>query len=253
MSAVLLIDVGNTSTALALRRGRRIGRVHRCVTAKASEAELSELIQTVVGTHRVHGACAASVVPRRKRIWSRAVARTCEVDLMGVVHAMELGVGIDYPKPASVGPDRLANAAGAIDRYGAPVIVADFGTALTFDVVTRGGDYVGGVIAPGLPLMTDYLSEKTALLPHVPLRGGHRAIGRSTEGAMQSGARHGYRGMVREITRQITAELGETRCTLCATGGYAEWALKDSGMSYIFDPSLTLHGVGVIYDLNTSG
>jgi type III pantothenate kinase len=109
-----------------------------------------------------------------------------------VSHKITLGVGIDYPKPETIGADRLANAAAAVALYGSPAIVVDFGTAVTFDVISAAGDYAGGVIAPGLNAMTDYLHNRTALLPRVSLREPHRAIGRSTVEAMRSGAIHGY-------------------------------------------------------------
>jgi type III pantothenate kinase len=106
------------------------------------------------------------------------------------------------------------------------------------------------VIAPGLPLMTDYLAERTALLPHIRLRGAVGAIGRSTRGAMRIGAQVGYRGMVREITAHVVRGLGERRVALCATGGYAEWALAGSDMGFVVDPLLTLKGLAYIFELN---
>ena len=117
------------------------------------------------------------------------------------------GVGIDYPKPDSIGPDRLANAVAARKRFGAPVVVVDFGTAVTFDVVNSKGDYDGGVIAPGLAAMTDYLHEKTALLPRIKIREIKTVIGKSTEQAMLIGAVHGYRGLVRELIAELKREL----------------------------------------------
>ena len=117
------------------------------------------------------------------------------------------GVGIDYPKPDTIGPDRLANAVAARHRFGAPVVVVDFGTAVTFDVVNRAGNYAGGIIAPGLAAMTDYLHEKTALLPRIKIREIKTSIGKSTEQAMLVGAVHGYRGLVRELIARIEARI----------------------------------------------
>src|SRR5437899_2086157 len=109
-----------------------------------------------------------------------------------LTHKTISGVGIDYPRPETIGPDRLANAVAARHHFGAPVVVVDFGTAVTFDVVNRAGDYAGGIIAPGLAAMTDYLHEKTALLPSIKIREIKRVIGKSTEEAMLIGAVHGY-------------------------------------------------------------
>ena len=116
-------------------------------------------------------------------------------------------MGIDYPKPDSIGPDRLANAVAARKRFGAPVVVVDFGTAVTFDVVNRAGNYAGGIIAPGLAAMTDYLHEKTALLPRIKIREVKTVVGKSTEQAMLVGAVHGYRGLVRELIAELKREL----------------------------------------------
>ena len=162
----------------------------------------------------------------------------------------ELGITIDYPKPATIGADRIANACGAVVRYGAPAIVADFGTALTFDVISRSHTYIGGVIVPGLPFMTDYLAEKTALLPRVKLHGVRGAVGRSTVSAMRIGAKVGYRGMVREIVGSIRKQIGPGGVSLVATGGQARWALADSDMPFKFAPDLTLFGLNVVYGLN---
>ena len=122
------------------------------------------------------------------------------------------GVGIDYPKPKSIGPDRLANAVAARKRFGAPVVVVDFGTAVTFDVVDGRGYYVGGIITPGLSAMTDYLHEKTALLPKIQIREIRTVIGKSTEEAMLAGAVHGYRGLVRELIAELKRELRRANC-----------------------------------------
>jgi type III pantothenate kinase len=155
-------------------------------------------------------------------------------------------MGIDYPKPETIGADRLADAAGAVARYGAPVLVMDFGTALTAAVVTSDRVWRGGVIAPGFPLMRDYLFERTAKLPRMELgRGAAPKIGRSTEGAMRFGALVGYRGMVREIAETLRRNFGED-FKLVATGGFARWALRGAGMPFAIDPTLTLFGAGLV-------
>src|SRR4029077_3748638 len=136
---------------------------------------------------------------------------------------LKLAVGIDYPAPESIGADRLANAAAVAALYGCPAIVVDFGTAVTFDIVSARRNYIGGVIAPGLEAMTNFLYQRTALLPKLSLKEPRRAIGRSTIHAMRSGAIFGYRGLIREILLRIKAERfrGE-KVHVIATGGYAE-------------------------------
>jgi len=157
------------------------------------------------------------------------------------------GVGIDYPKPNSIGPDRLANAVAARQRFGAPVVVVDFGTAVTFDVVDARGNYVGGIIAPGLAAMTNYLHEKTALLPKIEIREIKSAIGKSTEHAMLVGAVHGYRGLVRELIAELKRELRAKKLPVVATGGYAKLIAAKLPEISAVDPDLTLEGLRLVW------
>jgi type III pantothenate kinase len=181
--------------------------------------------------------------------WKRLIRRELGCELLVVKSGLPMEVAVDYPEPETIGADRLADACGGVRRYGAPLIVADFGTALTFDVVTPDRRYVGGVITPGLPLMTDYLYERTALLPRVELGGPCPKLGRSTQQAMRIGAQIGYRGIVREIVRFLCASMA-CEFKLVATGGYAGWALKDADMPFVIDPDLTLFGLGCIFESN---
>ncbi len=157
------------------------------------------------------------------------------------------GVGIDYPQPNTIGPDRLANAVAARHRFGAPVVVVDFGTAVTFDVVDRAGNYVGGIIAPGLAAMTDYLHEKTALLPRISIREVKSPIGKSTEQAMLVGAVHGYRGLIRELIMELKRELKVRRLPVVATGrlraAYRLQAAGDHGRGPTIDAGRVAPGV----------
>ena len=159
-------------------------------------------------------------------------------------------MGIDFPKPDTIGQDRLANAVAAKWHYGAPCVVVDFGTAVNFDIVDRAGNYVGGVLAPGLAAMTDYLHEKTALLPRIRIRAVHRSIGKSTEEAMLIGAVHGYRGLIRELLQKIKAELTARRLPVIATGGYAKLISADMPEITRVDPLLTLEGLRINFFLS---
>ena len=158
------------------------------------------------------------------------------------------GVGIDYPKPDTIGPDRLANAIAARHHFGAPVVVLDFGTAVTFDVVNRAGNYAGGIIAPGLAAMTDYLHEKTALLPRIKIREIKTSIGKSTEEAMLVGAVHGYRGLVRELIGELKRELKVKRLPVVATGGYAKLMASKLPEISAVEPNLTLEGLRLTWE-----
>ena len=248
---VLTIDIGNTSTSLGIYRKGRISKVGRLEGPVKSQRQVRDRIQPYL-EQGLDGLCLASVVPSATRLWKAVLQRVeCPVEM--VTHRSELGLKINYPKPASIGPDRLANAVGAASKFGAPVIVADFGTALTFDIVSAQRAYEGGVIAPGLPLMFSYLAEKTALLPHIEVKPVRRKIGKSTEEAMRVGAKYGYRGMVREIYEALCDQLGQVDVPLCATGGYSNWVLNGLDLAIQRDPHLTLFGLGEIFLLNHGG
>jgi type III pantothenate kinase len=160
------------------------------------------------------------------------------------------GIGIDYPRPHTIGPDRLANAVAARHHFGAPVVVVDLGTAVTFDVVDCVGNYIGGIIAPGLAAMTDYLHEKTALLPRIKIRDVKSPIGKSTEQAMLVGAVYGYRGLIRELIRELKRELNVRRLPVVATGGYARLIASRLPEIANVDPLLTLEGLRLVWQAN---
>ncbi|MDR2849847.1 MAG: type III pantothenate kinase [Verrucomicrobiota bacterium] len=248
----VVIDVGNTSTGIGLYNGGKVSRVVHVKGGVAKEPEACAEAVRAAARGGASGAVLGSVVPRVNAAWRRLVRREAGLPLLTVGAGVAMDVAVDYPEPASIGADRLADACGGVRRYGAPLIIADFGTALTFDVVTPDRRYVGGVITPGLPLMTDYLYERTALLPRVELAGACPKLGRSTQEAMRIGAQIGYRGIVREIVAYLCES---QRCAfkLVATGGYAGWALKGSGMDFVIDPELTLFGLGCIAERNAEG
>ena len=240
----LVVDVGNTSTAVGCWFRGRVSRV-----AHVDGGLRAALVAAEPLAAAVDGIAYLSVVPKADAAW-RAFARRRRIPFHQVTSAdftaADQGLTLDYPKPETIGADRLADAVAAVDRYGAPVLVCDFGTAFTAAVVTADRVWRGGVIAPGFPLMRDYLFERTAKLPRMELgRGGVPKIGRSTEEAMRFGAIVGYRGMVREIAATLRRNFAED-FRLVATGGFARWALAGSGMDVAIDPTLTLHGAGLI-------
>lgn len=245
-----VIDVGNSSTAFGLYERGRIKAQERVPTNKRMPAEIERLVQQWQAGQALTGAAVASVVPAANAALKKALRRRIDEWPLFVDHRLALGAPITYPDPASIGPDRLANLAGAVGRYQAPVIVVDIGTATTFDIIQARKGYTGGVIAPGPALMLDYLAEKTALLPRIDLTPVRAMIGKSTEQAMRLGALHGYRGMVKEIVNQLGRTIRGRPATLCATGGYARWVLKGMELPFIYDKDLTLYGIGRIYELN---
>jgi len=238
----LLIDVSNSFTKATVARGCRLGRVLRIPTPSLNASRL----RVALGKTNPNAVVFCSVVPAKSREILSAFPQA-----LAVSPRIDLGVGIDYPDPKSIGPDRLANAAACAALHGFPAIVVDFGTAVTFDVLSSKGAYIGGVIAPGLNAMTGYLHEKTALLPRVTLHEPKSAVGRTTREAMLSGAVHGYRGLVREILARITAEeFPKNKPTVVATGGDAELIAKGLDLFDAVDPLLTLRGLLVIAEKN---
>ncbi len=279
---LIVVDVGNTSTAVGLWTNGRVSHVAHCdegfpeasaivkslVNEQAKEAVRSggQPHNSQPATHDPNtqtpkhpntpsflSLAYVSVVPNVDAKW-RALAVRLGLGFHQVSHRDFAGedglLSLDYPAPETIGADRLADAAGAVSRYGAPVLVMDFGTALTAAIVTRDRVWRGGVIAPGFPLMRDYLFERTAKLPRMELGTGKAPkIGRSTEEAMRFGALVGYRGMVREIVTELKRNFKED-FRLVATGGFAKWALKDIGLPFDIDPTLTLYGAGLVCSRN---
>ncbi|PYJ42321.1 MAG: type III pantothenate kinase, partial [Verrucomicrobia bacterium] len=212
----LLVDVSNSFTKLAFASRARVGRAMRISTAELSTRRLDQILRK--GGARTIVVC--SVVPKKNRKIEQAAGNR---RIIWLTPKVRLNVRIDYPNPRSIGPDRLANAVAVTELYGPPAIVIDFGTAVTFDIVSANRGYIGGVIAPGLEAMTNFLYDRTALLPRISLREPQRAVGKSTYQAMLAGAIFGYRGLVRGILGRIVREqFPKTRLHVVATGGYAK-------------------------------
>lgn len=245
---ILLLDIGNTHTHLGLASGIKIARQANIPTAGWQTGEAERSIRRFVGRHPLRGAVLCSVVPVTTPLVHLAVSRSWNLSPLELTPTTLRGLGIDYPRPRTIGPDRLANALAARYRLGAPVVVVDFGTAVTFDVVNRQGNYVGGIIAPGLAAMTDYLHQKTALLPRIRIKEIDHAVGKSTEEAMLVGAVHGYRGLIRELLLELKRELKATTLPIIATGGYAELMASKLPEIQAVDPLLTLEGLRLLWE-----
>jgi type III pantothenate kinase len=240
---ILLLDIGNTHTHLGLADGQRVRKQLNIPTREWFGSRAGSLTRNFAGAKKITGAALCSVVPRATPLARKAVRALWKLDALELSPQTLRGVGIDYPKPDSIGPDRLANAVAAQAHFGAPVVVVDFGTAVTFDVVNRAGDYVGGIIAPGLAAMTDYLHEKTALLPRIRIRDIRSAVGKSTEQAMLIGAVQGYRGLIHGLLLELKRELGAKRLPVVATGGYAKLIAAKMPEISAVQPHLTLEGL----------
>jgi type III pantothenate kinase len=240
---LLLFDIGNTHTHVGLANNRRVLRQINLPTGAWAGGNAKAEVARLVGAKKIEGAVLCSVVPRMTPLVHRAIRRFWKINALELTPQTLRGLGIDYPKPKTIGPDRLANAVAARHHFGAPVVVVDFGTAVTFDVVNRAGSYVGGIIAPGLAAMTDYLHEKTALLPKIRIREVTAVVGKNTEQAMLVGAVHGYRGLVRELIAELKRELRAKRLPVVATGGYARLMASKLPEISAVAPNLTLEGL----------
>jgi len=250
---ILLFDIGNTHTHVGLADNRRVLRQINIPTAEWFGGNAKARAAKFVGAKQIEGAALCSVVPRATPSVREIIRRFWKPPALELTPKTLRGLGIDYPKPDTIGPDRLANAVAAQHRYGAPVVVVDFGTAVTFDVVNRAGRYIGGIIAPGLAAMTDYLHEKTALLPKIRICEIAAVVGKNTEQAMRIGAVHGYRGLVRELIGELKRELKARNLPVIATGGYARlMAAKLPEISAV-EPNLTLEGLRLTWLAHVQG
>ncbi|HUF62020.1 MAG TPA: type III pantothenate kinase [Verrucomicrobiales bacterium] len=239
----LLIDLSNSRTKLGITDGERVLEKRFLATRDLDPDSLRK----VCARWRFGRVVLASVVPKKA-----AGAREVFGERLLEVNAeCRLGFGFDYPDPGSIGADRLANAAALAQRFGGRSLAVDFGTAVTFDVMDEGPVFAGGVIAPGVDLMSDYLHERTALLPRVSGLEAVEPVGKSTVQAIKAGAYFGYAGMVREILGRIRGALGAGGVfPVVATGGYAEIVSAQLPEITTVDPDLTLDGLRILANLN---
>jgi type III pantothenate kinase len=237
MQKFLLVNLNNTSTKLAVADDSKLLARKVLPTKSLSAAAVKRAIRSFKFDHVLVG----SVVPKKTLIFRNLFG----VTMKEVSPSLDLGIGIDFSDPHGIGADRLANAVGVSTLYGFPAIVVDFGTAVTFDVISRKGAYEGGVIAPGLGLMVDYMYQRTALLPKIELEEPVSAIGKTTRDAMLAGAVYGYRGLVRRIVTEIVAVL-DGKARIIATGSYADLIAAKLPELQIVDLDLTLEGLRII-------
>lgn len=246
---LLAIDVGNTEVTLGLFDGAALTRSFRMSSeTRRTPDEIALLLGQIfpeLSQAGTHAAVIASVVPTATFAFARAVRALIGSEPREITAATASGIQIEYRDPDSVGADRIANAAAALERYGAPVIVVDFGTATTFDVIVKERRYLGGVIAPGIVTGADHLIRRAARLSAFELHPPERVVGRSTEESLQSGVYYGAVGQVDAIVRRIAAE-AKIQPTVVATGGLAPMIAKHSETIQKVDPDLTLHGLRIL-------
>jgi type III pantothenate kinase len=249
---LLVVDVGNTQTHIGLISGGDVvDEWHLATVRHRTSDEIAGLLQgffSLRGTmvrDAVDEVGIASVVPRLTQQWVEMCEKHLGVDAFVVGPGARTGMRIAMKNPAEVGADRIVNAVAAFEKYGGPCIVADYGTATTFDVISADGDYVGGVIAPGIEVSLEALTTRAAKLIKVELVEPEHAIGKSTTEALQAGAVYGFAGEIEGIVHAIWEELG-VRAQVIATGGLADLIARHTDVIAEVDPFLTLRGIEIV-------
>lgn len=254
-SMLLVIDVGNTNTVLGVYDGDRLVQSWRLTTERQRTTDeygilcrnLFEL--SGIRWDSITAIAIASVVPPLNYTLRRMASVYFHVEPLFIDPARNAGMPVRYSPPADVGADRIVNGVAAFARYGGPCIVVDFGTATTFDAISASGEYLGGVICPGIQISAEALFSRAARLPRVEIARTESVIGESTVASIQSGLFYGYVGLVEGILHRMIGELGEG-VKVIATGGLAAMIGRGTGIIETVDPELTLEGLRLIYERN---
>lgn len=256
---LLAIDVGNTNIVLGVFRGERLLQSWRLATLRERTADEIGLMVLRLFEHHaikpseVSGVIIASVVPPLTGTMAEMAERYIQRKPLLVEPATRTGMDVLYENPSEVGADRLVNGVAAYEKYGRaelrPIIIVDFGTATTFDVITAQGEYLGGAICPGVQISADALFQRAARLPRIEVRKPAQVIGRTTVGSMQAGLFYGYVGLVEGLVQRLRREL-TARAVTVATGGLASLIAPETTVIDHIEPDLTLHGLRLVWERN---
>ncbi|NLU41780.1 MAG: type III pantothenate kinase [Firmicutes bacterium] len=252
---LFVMDIGNTNIVFGVYEDKHLIRSWRASSDRQKTADEYGMLVSQLFFHSglslddIEGVVISSVVPPLMPEISRMCKRYLKKEPLIVGPGVRTGLRIRYDNPREVGADRIVNAVAACELYGAPVIVVDFGTATTFCAIAEEGEYLGGVIAPGIGIASEALFQRAAKLPRVEIAKPETVVGRNTVKSMQSGIVYGFVGQVDEIVRRMKQELG-WRCRVIATGGLAELIAGESSQIDEVCPNLTLEGLRLIYEMN---
>jgi len=252
---LLVVDVGNTQTHFGIFRGEQLLEHWRFATVRTSTAdELAAALRNLLGLRDysfqdLDSSIVSSTVPQLEPEWTTVAARYLSHPMLAVGPGTRTGMAIRYDNPREIGADRLVNAVAIRERFGGPVVCVDFGTATTFDVVSREGEYVGGALMTGIEISLEALSERGARLPKVDLAPPRSVIGKNTIDAIRSGVIFGYAGAIDAILRRLYDEIGE-RAHVIATGGLAGLVVPFTEEIDDVDDLLTLTGLRLLHQRN---
>lgn len=253
---ILVIDVGNTNTVFGVYDGKKLLNHWRMETSKGKTSDeygmfiVSLLSYEKIDVGKIEAVVIASVVPPIMYSLEHAIRKYFKLEPMVVGPGIKTGINIKYENPREMGADRIINAVAALELYGGPLIIVDFGTATTFCAVSSKGEYLGGVICPGIKISAEALFQKTAKLPKIDLVKPETVIGRNTVSSMQSGIIYGYVGEVDYIVRRMKKEMKEDNIKVIATGGLARLIASESETIDEINGLLTLEGLRIIYERN---
>ena len=254
---LLALDVGNTNVTIGAFEGERLAGRWRLRTIREQTAdEWGILIRNLftlssLSLSRVNGVIISSVVPAVDQPLETMAERYFHRKIIFVSDALDLGIRVKYDNPREVGADRLANSVAALTKYGGPAVVVDLGTTINFDIVSGDGEFLGGVICPGIGMSISGLFAQTARLPMVDFRAPEKLIGSNTVGSITSGLYYGFVGMIDGILERLVAELGP-QTKMVATGGQGHKIVQSSRWVKIYDEDLTLDGLRLIWARNAA-
>jgi len=255
---LLAIDVGNSNMVIGVYSGEKLRQHWRLETKKERTADefgifFKELFQFAnLKMDEVDGIVISNVVPPLEFSLERMCQRYFGIRPLMIDHKVKLPVKIGLKNPQEVGADRIVNAVAGVARYGAPLVIIDFGTATTFDYINRSKVYQGGCICPGIAISNEALFQRASKLPRVEIKKTARIIGRNTIESIQAGIFYGYVGMVDEVVHRIQKE-SKSKGPVIATGGFLTLISKASRTITHTDPFLTLDGLRILYQLNPRG